>query len=39
MRARGFVAQQAEAAIGVAVLNLMPATGRSISVHRQRAIA
>ena len=39
MRARGFAAQQAEAAIGVAVLNLMLATGRPRSVRRQRAIA
>jgi hypothetical protein len=38
-RARGFVAQQAEAVIRVAVLNLMLATGRPISVRRQRAIA
>ena len=39
MRARGFAAQQAMAAIGVAVLNLMLATGRPRSVRRQRAIA
>jgi hypothetical protein len=39
MRARGFAAQQAEAAIGVTVLNLMLATGRPRSVRRQRAIA
>jgi hypothetical protein len=31
--------QQAEAAIGVAVLNLMLPTGRPRSVRRQRAIA
>jgi hypothetical protein len=35
MRARGFVAQQAEAAIGVAVLNLMLATGRPRSVRKE----
>ena len=39
MRARGFVAQKAETAIGMAVLNLMLATGRPTSVRRQRAIA
>jgi hypothetical protein len=39
MRERGFVAQHAEAAVGVAVLNLMLATGRPKSVRRRRAIA
>ena len=39
MRARGFAAQQAEAAIGVAVPNRMLATGRPRSARRQRAIA
>jgi hypothetical protein len=39
MRARGFASQQAEAAIGAAVLNLMLATGRPRSVHRRRPIA
>jgi hypothetical protein len=39
MRTRGFAAQKAEAAIGVAVLNLMLATGRPRSVRRPRAIA
>jgi hypothetical protein len=37
-RTRGFAAQQAEAAISVAVLNLVLATGRPRSVRRQRAI-
>ena len=39
MRAHGFAAQQAETAIGVAVLNLMLATGRPRSFRRQRAVA
>jgi hypothetical protein len=38
LRARGFVAQQIEAAIGVAVLNRMLATGRPDSVRRQPII-
>ena len=38
MRTRGFAAQKAEAAIGVAVLNLMLATGRPRSVRRPRVI-
>jgi hypothetical protein len=38
LRARGFVAQQTEAAIGVAVLNRMLATGRPDSVRRQPVI-
>ena len=36
--ARGFAAQQTEAAIGVAVLNRMLAAGRSKSVRRQRIV-
>jgi len=39
LRARGFAAQQTEAAIGVAVLNQMLAAGRPDSVHCQRVIA
>jgi hypothetical protein len=39
LRARGFAAQQTEAAIGVAVLNRMLATGRPKSVRCQRVIA
>jgi hypothetical protein len=39
LRARGFPAQQTEAAIGVAVLNRMLATGRPDSVRRQPVIA
>jgi hypothetical protein len=39
LRARGFDAQQTEAAIGVAVLNQMLAAGRPESVRRQRMIA
>jgi hypothetical protein len=39
LRARGFAAQQTEAAIGVAVLNRMLATGRPDSVRRQPVIA
>jgi hypothetical protein len=39
LRARGFAAQQTEAAIGVAVLNQMLAAGHPESVRRQRMIA
>ena len=39
LRARGFAAQQTEAAIGVAVLNRMLAAGRPDSVRRQFVIA
>ena len=39
LRARGFEAQQIEAAIGVAVLNRMLAAGRPNSVHRQQVPA
>jgi Transposase DDE domain len=39
LRARGFDAQQTEAAIGVAVLNRMLAAGRPNSVRSQRNIA
>jgi hypothetical protein len=39
LRARGFAAQQTEAATGVAVLNRMLATGRPNSVRSQRVIA
>jgi transposase-like protein len=39
LRARGFAAQQTEAAIGVAVLNRMLAAGRPDSVRRQLVIA
>jgi transposase len=39
LRARGFAAQQTEAAIGVAVLNRMLAAGRPDSVRRLRVIA
>ena len=39
LRARGFAAQQTEAAIGVAVLNRMLATGHPKSVRRQDVIA
>ena len=39
LRARGFTAQQTEAAIGVAVLNQMLAAGRPRSVRRRRVIA
>ena len=35
LRARGFAAQQTEAAIGVAVLNRMLTAGRPESVRRQ----
>ena len=38
LRARGFVAQRTEAAIGVAVLNRMLATGRPDSVRRPPVI-
>ena len=39
LRARGFAAQQTEAAIGVAVLNRMLATGHPDSVRRQSVMA
>jgi hypothetical protein len=39
LRARGFTAQQTEAAIGVAILNQMLAAGRPRSIRRQRVIA
>jgi hypothetical protein len=39
LRARGFAAQQSEAAVGVAVLNRMLAAARPDSVRRQSAIA
>ncbi len=39
LRARGFAAQQTEAAGGVAVLNRMVAAGRPDSVRRQPVIA
>jgi hypothetical protein len=39
LRARGFAAQQTEAAIGVAVLNQMLAAGHPDSVRRMRVIA
>ena len=39
LRARGFAAQQTEAAIGVVALNQMLAAGRPDSVRRTRAIA
>jgi len=39
LRARGFAAQQTEAAVGAAVLNRMSATGRPDSVRRQPVIA
>ena len=39
LRARGFAAQQTEAAVGVAVLNRMLAAGRPESVRRQPVIA
>jgi Transposase DDE domain len=39
LRARGFAAQQTEAAIGVAVLNRMLAAGRPKSVRLRRVIA
>jgi len=39
LRARGFDAQQTEAAIGVAVLNRMLAAGRPDSVRRMSVVA
>jgi hypothetical protein len=39
LRARGFAAQQTEAAIGVAVRNQMLAAGHPDSVRRMRVIA
>jgi len=39
LRARGFAAQQAEAALGVTVLNRMLLTGRPKSVRCQRVVA
>ena len=39
LRARGFAAQQTEAATGVAALNRMLEAGRPKSVRRQQAIA
>jgi hypothetical protein len=39
LRARGFAAQQTEAAIGIAVLNRMLAAGRPDSVRRQPVTA
>ena len=39
LRARGFAAQQTEAAIGVAVLNRMLVAGRPESVRRQPVTA
>ena len=39
LRARGFAAQQTEAAIGVAVLNQMLVAGRPDAVRRQPVIA
>ncbi len=39
LRARGFAAQQAEAAIGVTVPNRMLLTGRPNSVRCQRIVA
>ena len=39
LRARGFAAQQTEAAVGVAVLNPMLAAGRPDSIRRQPIIA
>ena len=39
LRARGFAAQQTEAAIGVAVLNRMLVAGRPASVRSHRSIA
>jgi Transposase DDE domain len=38
LRARGFAAQQTEAAIGIAALNRMLAAGRPASVRRQAVI-
>ena len=39
LRARGFAAQQTEAAVGVVVLNQMLAAGRPDSVRRMRVVA
>ena len=39
LRARGFAAQQTEAAMGVAVLNRMLAAGQPDSVRRQTVMA
>ena len=39
LRARGFAAQQTEAAIGVAALNRMLAAGRPDAVRRQPVIS
>jgi hypothetical protein len=39
LRARGFAAQQTEAAIGVTVLNRMLAAGRPKSVRSRRVVA
>lgn len=39
LRARGFAAQQTEAAVGVAVLNRMLAAGRPKSVRREQRVA
>jgi hypothetical protein len=39
LRARGFAAQQTEAAVGVVVLNRMLASGRPDSVRRHPVIA
>jgi transposase len=39
LRARGFAAQQTEAAVGVVVLNQMLAAGRPDSVRRTRVVA
>ena len=39
LRARGFVAQQTEVAIGVTALNRMMVAGHPDSVHRQAVIA
>jgi hypothetical protein len=39
LRARGFAAQQTEAAIGVAMLNRMLAAGRPKSVRSRRVVA
>jgi len=38
LRARGFAAQQTEAAIGMAVLNRMLVAGRPKSIRRQAVI-
>jgi hypothetical protein len=39
LRARGFAGQQAEAAVGVAVLSRMLAAGRPDSIRRQPVLA